>query len=741
MTLRSTFFILSILFLFGCDNTRTTEEFVQFQLFTNYSFEGDTLRLDLNTRNAYVEGVCIPSLNESGEEEFLHYKIAFTPAKEQKTKYYYKVYYQNSSYKFPEWEDGNKGTYNLKASENFYGSWEDVGLGFRYLAELGAGENVEFVDSIRIVGNPRNEERYYSYSRRRNVGQRIIDSIKLEVTGTPEWVKAVQAKANSNSISFEEQLHLDALWTIKNGEDQAEQTQPTVNRDQLLAEYINKIREDQEWFSSVEQKAIQNKVSLDEQLRLDAVYMMNLEIPSTVKEKKNLRARRNPRMGNYSFKLVIVSEEELANLPASVVDISKTDELHQSYLNPFFYFNEHNYIADLQNSFVLDAQQSLNAKIRMSGQKGVYIDPLKLRSPNADKSYYTEKANSSDQLFKEAEFEQYFHVINRDYELKNVPILADVIGDNYTQNEFKKNMKKYPLDDRPISHTKITSSPGKTVFYNDSMEAIQILNPANESLVNASKENVGVATRIGLSYGKFTAKIRFPKMLSDSNVWNGLTCAFWLFSDAMSEWNQRDICEKDGYLAKGAKKYSTDYSPTSSYSEIDIEIVKTSKHWPKTSYGGIEDYPIDDPQNNRNLMVTTTNWDMACKDPKGIHQGLVPIEYAGKTFQPHRWDFWYQAATTKHEYPHDKTVGEDFYYQIEWKPNEIIWRIGPSKDKMDVIGYINDHYSKIPNNQMIAITTQEFHYALWWPLAPFDQNNVPYPSEDINGYVYYVEVE
>ncbi|MFZ4613119.1 MAG: hypothetical protein ACOYNH_05500, partial [Bacteroidia bacterium] len=79
--------------------------------------------------------------------------------------------------------------------------------------------------------------------------------------------------------------------------------------------------------------------------------------------------------------------------------------------------------------------------------------------------------------------------------------------------------------------------------------------------------------------------------------------------------------------------------------------------------------------------------------------------------------------------------------QIEWKPGEIIWRIGPDKNKLKEIGYMNDNYSSIPNNQMVLLVTQEYHQSSWWPPIPFKQEFIPYPKNDIIGKVFSVEVE
>ena len=82
-----------------------------------------------------------------------------------------------------------------------------------------------------------------------------------------------------------------------------------------------------------------------------------------------------------------------------------------------------------------------------------------------------------------------------------------------------------------------------------------------------------------------------------------------------------------------------------------------------------------------------------------------------------------------------------YYYEIEWKPTEIIWRLGPSPDKMRVMGYMNNEYTSIPNNQMKAIVTQEYHYSEWWPPIVWEQGLIPYNKTDIEGKVYEIVVE
>ena len=725
------FVCLSIV-LVSCRNQTATSSFKNFHIdfFKGFNVEGDTLNIEASTDDVLQRGIFFPSDKST---KYFQVKADFEFDSEKETELFYKIYYQNVSYKFH--EANADGSYNLRASENFYGSWTDPSIGFKSLGMVKAQEKVAIIDSIRIAGNPRNELKFYGPANKAVVTKAVIDNSMQKIKSNDDWNNSVKEKAIKNNIKYEEQLYLDALWEVDYSANLVGDLY--FNRDSLAQVLREGVLTNPEWKKSIEEKAASFNITFNEQLEKDVAWQMTKKY--NLPELINNRYKRNPRLGNYQFMIVILTQEELNQIPEAVIDISKTDNLHNNFLNPFYYFKQDFIKEKVKSIFVNESKQIINGSINLTGEKGIYINLLNIRNPNSSREYYSETVGDSKSLHEAALFEQYFHVINKDYKLKNIPISYDVVAAEYSQEEYNSNKNKYPLEHREISHTQITNAPGKTVYYNDSLDAIQLVNPGFKG--NSTKENVGVMTRVGTSYGKYTAKIKFPKMINLENVWNGVTCAFWLFSEDMAEWNKRDLCIKEGYLPKGAKKFSTVRNEYSTYSEIDIEIVKTSKHWPKSSYGGVEDYPIGDPENDHNLMITTTNWDLSCPEPKDFNQGIKEVNYADKNFQLHRWDFWYQALTCKHEYPHDKTVGDEFYYQIEWKPEEIIWRIGKSKDDLDVIGYMNSDNTKIPNNQMIAIVTQEFHYSLWWLLAPFDQNNVPYPGEDINGYVYSIEIE
>ncbi len=124
---------LALMFLASCNNK------YEFNVMTNFPND-DVVCLDMDLQNVVNEGITLPSVEQSKDGIVFKFKAE----KGQ----YYKIYYQNESYKFP--ED------NPLCSENFYGSWEDVGIGFKKVETNGVVS-----DAFRIVGNPRDEKKFY----------------------------------------------------------------------------------------------------------------------------------------------------------------------------------------------------------------------------------------------------------------------------------------------------------------------------------------------------------------------------------------------------------------------------------------------------------------------------------------------------------------------------------------------------------------------------------------------------
>ncbi len=662
--------IISVLLILSGCSTEVTFVVEDFKPFVNFQ-SSDTLRLEMNLNEVVQEGIVVP-LNDGQD----HFKFSFSISNKgnQEQAYYYKLYYQNESYKFPELE--GFGRYNLKSAKNFYGSWESAEEGFRSTQVItNNGVAIEIQDEFRIQGNPRDEEIYFGASDEALViTEEQIEKQKNAAASTPEWMAEIRKKAELNSIPVEEQLLRDAIFSIRDGQKQGN---------------------------------------------------------------TNNRWKRNPRAGNYQFMLVVCTEEGLKSIPSSIQNISQKDEEIGDFYNPFAYFQSQNE----DGVFVSSSNQILNLKAVLNGNKGIYVDKYEASIFLADSLIDLDDCGTGPELRKSAHFEQYFHHIDRHFNLSNIPVTYDVTGDNYTKDDFQKNKEKYNESIRIMDFVQNAEIPCRTASFDEEEQAIKLVNPGNRDLEIPKKQHVGVNTRIGFSYGKFTAKIKFPEMLSNDGVWNGLTCAFWLLYQDDSNWNNRDICDNGGYIDKIHMGETDERIKSTSYSEIDIEIVKTGKHWPISSYLDADEYPLDHPEDNRNLIVACTNWDLACRDPENFSTGAVNVSYGDMLMEHHRWNTWYKALSSKYENPHDETVGRVMLYQIDWQPERIIWRIGPDKEHLKVIGYMDNTQTKIPDNQMQAVVTQEWHDHSWWPMAPYGQNDVPFPLNDIQSWIYEIEVE
>lgn len=669
------FIIIPIIFLFSCKNQGLNVE--NFDPFYNLKGNGnDSLyHLDIDLSDAVLNGIEIPTKKQTNNGYFtFQFKVENTSSEIKK--YYYKIFYENQDYKFND-------TINF-SEENFYGSWTEGLYTFKPTRFLFPGEEITITDSFKIVGNPRNEKKYFGASPDKylNLDEAIKNKINYIKT-VPEWLAKIEEKAKKEECTVEEQIYLNAIWAIN--------------------------------YEKNNDKTVNN------------------------------RWKRNPRMGNYEFMLVVTSPEDIGKIPMEIRDLQLTDNKGK-YANPFGYF----LLKDgknLKSTTVLVSEKKLNVSTKMDLSAGIYIDKLSINKSNFTTDSFVNNCNSSKELYSKANFQQYFHNIDKDYTVYNVPEIRDVVGENFTKAEYEALKTKYEkTDNRVKMYVNTTDCPCKTVSSNPTKNSIKLINPASQA-GNYKKEQVGVASRIGFTYGKFTAKMKFPKMLSKDNVWNGITNAFWLLFQSENDWNKRRDCNAEiAYIPKSepntsdALKHSV---KSTHYSEIDFEIIKESQYWPKTSYKNSNTtYKTDDAANSDDIMVTCTNWDMACHEPKKFGIGANEYTFDNKNYLLHRWDHAYKALSTKVPENHAAIFNAPYYYfEIEWLPEKIIWKIGPEKDKLKTICVMDKDITSIPNNQMIILFTQEWHNEEWWPTAPYKQNFIPFPKKDIVGEILEITIE
>lgn len=644
-----------ILIFLICLSLFSCKDDINFNPMSNFPDE-KIVALDMDLRNVVNEGIVIPSDSQCDEPGFA---FTFNAKKGQ----YYKIYYQNESYKF--------GDNDSLSNENFYGSWEDVSVGFKKVEESGM-----VTDYLRIVGNPRDEKKYYGADlTKNNFNKESVDNVIRSIKNTPEWFASVKEKAINNGNDLDEQLYLDAIWIIND----------------------NKNRGD-----------------------------------------VNNRFKRNPRVGEYSFMLVVCDEDALNQIPDYIKNISLTDE-NGAYVNPYSYFSKNKN----KNVKVVVSDKRLKTRAVITPEYGVFLDETQIKTNDYTVDNSNPRCSNSEEMYSNALYKQFLSHVSQQYTLRNIPLIKDVVSDDdpYTMKEYEEARSKYDSAQLQYNYPFVTDCLGSTVKLNDD-NSISLINPGNDDLNDLQKESTGIMTRVGFTYGKFRGKIKFPVMLNEENIWNGLTYAFWLIYQDEHPWNNRRTSTAGGgYVDKNDDSENPVRRHDYHYSEIDIEIVKASRYWPDFYYTENENIATENPMNNNEIMYCCTNWDLATREPVKFASGINKIPYKSKTYEAMRWYDLYKALTIKSPISNEFFKEDYYYYEIEWRPNEIIWRVGPSEDKMQVVGYMNDEYTAIPNNQMLCIVTQEYHYSEWWPPIVFEQGLIPYNKSDIEGRVYEIVVE
>lgn len=156
-----------------------------------------------------INGFTIPSLRqlENGKFEF-EFEIKNNTRKPQQ--FFYKIYYQNESYKFEE-EDSVTHKKMEFAEENFYGSWTEASVTFKQTEAI-ASDNIfyKISDVFAITGNPRNEERYIKdginnrWQRNPRMGDYsflLVVSTREELSAIPESVQQLNKKENEHFLN------------------------------------------------------------------------------------------------------------------------------------------------------------------------------------------------------------------------------------------------------------------------------------------------------------------------------------------------------------------------------------------------------------------------------------------------------------------------------------------------------------------------------------------------------------
>jgi hypothetical protein len=107
--------------------------------------------------------------------------------------------------------------------------------------------------------------------------QEWIDHYKKLILENPAWLKQVENKAIEQKVSLDEMILRDATWCFnednKNGKIRV--AIPQEEMDKEIEKIIDEIKKSPEWLKQIEKKAKENNKTLEEMMREDALWLLN----------------------------------------------------------------------------------------------------------------------------------------------------------------------------------------------------------------------------------------------------------------------------------------------------------------------------------------------------------------------------------------------------------------------------------------------------------------------------------
>jgi hypothetical protein len=366
--------------------------------------------------------------------------------------------------------------------------------------------------------------------------------------------------------------------------------------------------------------------------------------------------------------------------------------------------------------------------------------------------------------------------------IPQVPIVMDL--ENLTQTDYNyfKNFSN-PLDTVQLridyfdASTINWASGQKGNAYSNGASKLIIRTPASDcSNHKYKREHAGLKYK-ELKYGKYRAKIKYPKTYNQYDVWKGINNTFWFsqaWPDNLGAWT-KTICPDKPNLGT---EFDIEYFPKLKYAGYHVniqEINNTNKQFNISQWdrvGPDQGGSFFSPgQEDGRIAVGYSNFDHACENVVNYIPGtsphvLVPFIENGvtkNTYLVRGGGDWNGEISLKSsrvttptagftEWDDSEIFGLEMCYEVEWKPSEIIMRRGTTFSNMQVVAYFNSNYTVIPNNPMRWVIAQhQLHVPpIGQPncsgtIATFDwphsHHFLPLSNTDILGEVYDVTIE
>jgi hypothetical protein len=169
---------------------------------------------------------------------------------------------------------------------------------------------------------------------------------------------------------------------------------------------------------------------------------------------RSLRWARNPRVGRYGFLVVIMTEEHFQQLelPQGVMDISAKQE--GRFIDPFWYWLHGPGSTDKAVQVIVpEAQLQVVARPDLGG--GIHIPS----TAPTNSAGYTNTCGNAPALSRTAPFEQFIHYVDPSTRFANIPLIADVLANEYTPKDHDRYKALFRAEDMVTLRPMTTPTP------------------------------------------------------------------------------------------------------------------------------------------------------------------------------------------------------------------------------------------------------------------------------------------
>ena len=416
----------------------------------------------------------------------------------------------------------------------------------------------------------------------------------------------------------------------------------------------------------------------------------HFRITSSPKNETNKTWLFRPRMGDYKFLLVVSDNPDFRQLEFLVDPSAKfMNNSKIVYLSPFYWRNLIG-SAMTEHTAVAESSYSLKLKAQINGCESIDASPEKTGCP------FTKRTNSS------SENNVTFDVIPQFSKL-----------DDFTQWDYNRGVST--VHRRFLNKVTVDIGREDNVEIDPTTQDILLINRASELKPNgeviARRDHAGIEY-IQQTYGKFSAKIEFPKMYTRHHIWKGITNTFWAGSEGFSEFY--NSCA-DPQPAGIPNRFEHDFeffamnNCTGAQDCYDADK-EYDQQWRARAR----------PKPDAKVKLRISNFDYACSNQVDSFVPLngsadVVCPYNGKIYTLCRNCLPGDKGTGKSlfvEYTGDEALEDSLYfddgpdvvtvdYSIEWTPTELVFRIND-----EILAYFNSQYTRISNFPMRFIVAQ-----------------------------------